>query len=52
MTEKDKDRASELADDHVEWLINFMVPIIRAFAIEEFKHGYKHGFEDGKREGK
>ena len=34
------------AEDHVDWLISILVPIIRLIAIEEFIHGYKHGVED------
>lgn len=34
-----------LAEHHVEWLMNLMVPIIKMIAKEEFVHGYKHGLE-------
>jgi len=44
---KDKrDRTREQATAHVEWLLEFMYPIIKQFAIHEFIHGYKHGKED------
>ena len=33
----------QLAEEHVEWLIDILVPIIRRVGIEEFTHGYKHG---------
>ena len=39
-----------LASEHVEWLISFLVPIIRKVGIEEFVHGYKHGRDDTKKE--
>ena len=39
----------QLAQEHVEWLIEFIVPIIRRIGIEEFVHGYKHGFKEGQR---
>jgi len=40
----------ELAEEHVEWLISFLTPIIRKVGIEEFVHGYKHGYDDRKKE--
>ena len=40
----------QLAEEHVEWLIAFIVPIIRRVGIEEFIHGYKHGRDDTKKE--
>ena len=39
-----------LAEEHVEWLISFLVPIIRKVGVEEFVHGYKHGRDDLKKE--
>jgi len=33
----------KLAEAHVEWLIDLLIPIIRRIGIEEFIHGYKHG---------
>jgi len=33
----------QLAEEHVDWLISFIIPIIRKVGIEEFMHGYKHG---------
>jgi len=38
------------AEEHVDWLLDFIVPIIRKIGIEEFVHGYKHGQEDSKKE--
>ena len=40
----------QLAEEHVEWLISLLVPIIRKVGIEEFIHGYKHGRDDTKKE--
>ena len=40
----------ELAEEHVEWLIAFIIPIIRKVGVEEFVHGYKHGKDDLKKE--
>jgi len=40
----------ELAEEHVEWLISFITPIIRKVGIEEFVHGYKHGKSGLKKE--
>jgi len=39
-----------LAEAHVEWLISFIVPIIRRIGVEEFMHGYKHGHDAVKKE--
>ena len=36
----------KLAEAHVEWLIDLLIPIIRRIGIEEFTHGYKHCKED------
>ena len=40
----------ELANEHVEWLISFIVPMIRRVGIDEFVHGYKHGYDKAKKE--
>jgi len=40
----------QLAEEHVDWLISFIVPIIRKVGIEEFAHGYKHGQDAVKKE--
>ena len=40
----------QLAEEHVEWLITFIVPIIRKVGTDEFVHGYKHGRDDAKKE--
>ena len=40
----------ELAEEHVEWLISLLIPIICKVGIEEFVHGYKHGRDDLKKE--
>jgi len=40
----------ELAEEHVEWMISFITPIIRKVGIEEFVHGYKHGYDEAKKE--
>ena len=37
-------RVENLAEDHVDWLLK----IIRPLLIAEFVHGYKHGQEDSK----
>jgi len=39
-----------LAEEHVEWLISFLIPIIRKVGMEEFIHGYKHGRDAMKKE--
>ncbi len=39
----------QIAEAHVEWLIAFVVPVIRRVGIEEFIHGYKHGVEDNEK---
>jgi len=39
-----------LAEEHVDWLISFIAPIIRKVGIEEFTHGYKHGQDAVKKE--
>ena len=32
----------QLAEEHVDWLLRILRPIL----VEEFIHGYKHGVED------
>lgn len=47
MSVKDyRERGQELADRHVDWLMDMLVPLIKLIAKEEFVHGYKHGLED------
>jgi len=40
----------QLAEEHVDWLISFIAPIIRKVGIEEFIHGYKHGQDSMRKE--
>jgi len=40
----------QLAEEHVEWLISFLVPIIRKVGVDEFIHGYKHCAQDIEKE--
>jgi len=40
---KPKKTVEELAEEHIEWLINLLIPIIMRIGREEFIHGYKHG---------
>jgi len=40
MSEKEK-----LAQQHADWMIELLTPIIRHIAYQEFLHGYKHGVE-------
>ena len=44
------DDVQKLAEEHVEWLISFIVPLIRRVGIDEFIHGYKHGKSDSEKE--
>lgn len=37
-----KDKADMLAENHVNWLLDTLRPLM----IEEFRHGYRHGWED------
>ena len=37
-----QERSKELAENHVDWLLNIMRPLLLA----EFIHGYRHGFEE------
>jgi len=46
---KPKKTVEELADEHVEWLINLLIPIIRRIGKDEFIHGYKHGRKEKRR---
>lgn len=32
----------KMAEDHVEWFLNMIKPLL----VEHMMHGYKHGFED------
>ena len=50
MTRPTEDEARKLASEHVEWLIDLLIPIIRRIGIEEFLHGYKHGQESQKKD--
>ena len=45
--EKYKQRARQLSEEHVNWFMKYITPLMRT----EFEHGYRHGFEDGKTEG-
>ena len=45
MTQPTDNEARKLANDHVEWLLDLLIPIIRRIATEEFLHGFKHGEE-------
>ena len=44
------DKVKRLAEEHVDWLISCIVPIIRRVGVDEFTHGYKHGQDDMKKE--
>ena len=35
-------KSIELAENHVDWLLSIMRPLL----IEEFCHGYRHGWEN------
>ena len=37
-----QERARELANNHVGWLLSILRPLM----VEEFKHGFRHGFEE------
>ena len=41
----DETEMRQLAEEHVEWLVAFIVPIIRKVGVDEFMHGYKHGVQ-------
>lgn len=43
MNQKVRSRPVALAEDHSEWLMDFMKKVYE----EAFIHGYKHGFDDG-----
>ena len=38
----DKDKVRKTAEDHVDWILETVRPLM----ITEFEHGYKHGWED------
>jgi len=44
--EKYKVIVVKLAEEHVDWLLDLIRPIL----VEEFKHGYRHGWEDKENE--
>lgn len=48
----DTEKLAELAEDHVEWLISVLIPIIRLIGTEEFIHGYKHCKKEKEKDGK
>lgn len=35
------DHIKKIAEDHVDWIIKILRPLL----ITEFKHGFKHGYE-------
>jgi len=37
-----QERARELANNHVGWLLSILRPLM----VEEFKHGFRHGWEE------
>jgi len=39
--ERYKDTARKLAENHVDWLLEMMRPLM----ITEFEHGFRHGWE-------
>jgi len=51
MTQPVEDEARKLASEHVEWLIELLIPIIRRIGIEEFRHGFGHGYEEATKHG-
>ena len=40
----------QLAQEHADWMVQLLSPIIHKIAYEEFLHGYKHGQEAKKNE--
>jgi len=46
----DESNVRQLAEEHVDWLISFITPIVRKVGVEEFIHGYKHGQDSMKKE--
>lgn len=44
MTKYDDSR--KMCEEHVDWFLKIIRPII----IEHMLHGYKHGFEDGSKQ--
>lgn len=40
------DDCEKLCEEHVDWFLKIIRPIL----IEHMKHGYKHGFERGAKE--
>lgn len=42
----DKDKVRKTAEDHVDWFLKTVRPLM----VTEFEHGYKHGWEDAKAE--
>ena len=40
---EDMGNLEEMAERHVDWLLDLISPIIRKIAVAEFIHGYKHG---------
>ena len=40
--EEQKKKSIKLAENHVDWIL----AILRPLMIEEFKHGFRHGFEE------
>ena len=44
--DEQKEDSVELAEDHVEWFLRLIKPLL----ISYFVHGYKHGIEEGRHE--
>ena len=47
---RDDTGVRQLAEEHVGWLISFLVLIVCKVGIDEFMHGYKHGVQDAEKE--
>ena len=43
---KNKHEIQQLAEDHVEWFLRAIKPLL----IDHMVHGYKHGFDDANQE--
>lgn len=41
LSQKVKDKIGELAEDHVDWLLDLIRPLL----LTEFEHGAAHGYE-------
>lgn len=37
----------QIAEEHAEWFVSIIAPMIKSTAQTFFEHGYKHGKEEG-----